>query len=238
LVVLAAVSNLGDLTAGSNEIRSFSQFVSPGLGALELSRGTVDSDFKPEPTRAPDIVAGKYFAATDKLGSPADAPPEMSNRPEEARQAADIVLVQALRLAPAPGRLLRKAGTAPIATQVKGGTASVHHSCLQFRPLRRESWFEVQVPAGGLAIQAESGPPVQVYLRRFANSYVASGVAPAENLFFTREGLGRGLLRAQAIQIRPGHPQALRIPTDGASRPWHAVIMAAQPLITCPVARG
>jgi hypothetical protein len=101
-VILAMASNTDDLRNGAHDLRDYADFVQPGLGALELARGTVDPEFRPEPTRAPDIEAAKYFSAADRFGSPADSPKEIMARTEVAREAADIVLFSALDLALQP----------------------------------------------------------------------------------------------------------------------------------------
>ena len=83
LVVLSVASNADDLRNGAHTLREYSDFVQPGLGALDLARGTVDPSFRPEPTRAPDIVAGRYFEAVDRFGSsPGDTPAKLATRTE------------------------------------------------------------------------------------------------------------------------------------------------------------
>ena len=53
LVLLSAVSNLDDLRDGAHRVRAYSDYVEPGLGALELTRGQVRASFRPEPTPCP-----------------------------------------------------------------------------------------------------------------------------------------------------------------------------------------
>ena len=47
LVVLSAVSNLDDLRDGAPPLRAYSDYVEPGLGALELTRGHVSAGLPP-----------------------------------------------------------------------------------------------------------------------------------------------------------------------------------------------
>lgn len=233
LVLVAVAFNIGELRAGSHKLRTYSEFVAPGLGALELARGTVDPLFHPEPTRAPDIYADGYFRAVDRFGSPADTPDQILRRPEAAREAADVVLVQALRLRLRSGRLRPTSARAPAVTQVEAGTVRQRKSCIEFRPRARPGSLEVLLPTSGLTVKTAPGSPVLLYLRRFGEGYVAPGKAPAEPLFVGREAFGRGLLRSQPMRLRGGHTGVLQIPADRAAQRWHARIAADQPTVVC-----
>ncbi len=232
LVVLSVASNADDLRNGAHTLRQYSDFVQPGLGALDLARGTVAPDFRPEPTRAPDIVAGKYFEAVDRFGSsPGDTPAELATRTEPAREAADIVLVSALRLAMRPGA--PGPGPAPKVTLADRGTSSIQGPCVSFRPSGGQGALELDLPPGGVTVTAAAGPPVQLFLRRFGDGYVPNGAAPAEAEFVSREAFGRGLLRAQVFLAPPSRTSVLAIPPDRAPQPWRARLAATQPVRVC-----
>jgi hypothetical protein len=233
IVALCVASNVGDLRDGAHQLRVYSQFVEPGLGALDLTRGRVDPAFRPEPTRAPDIVAGKYFEAVDRFGSPADPPSRILTRPEDAREAADIVMIDALRLGLRPSGAPRESGRAPFEASPQLGSVRTRRGCVVFTPRGRPGALEVQLPRGGVAIHAAPGSPVAISLRRFAGGYVPNGVAPAENLFAGREAFGRALLRSRVMSLAGGRSAVLRIPTDAAVTPWRARIAAVQRTLVC-----
>jgi hypothetical protein len=231
LVLLSAASNLDDLRDGASRVRAYSNYVEPGLGALELTRGHVRADFQPEPARAPDIVAGRYFRAVDRWGSPADRPREILTRAPGPRAAADIVLVEALRLELRPGRLPARPGPLPRVDAAVNGTARAAGGCLRFTPSGPGA-LEVRLPAGGAALAAKG--PVDVQLRRFGDSFQADQSAPQLDLFGgNRQAFGRGVLRARTLRLESGRPGVLRIPADAAPTPWHARAVSTTPLTVC-----
>ena len=235
LVALAVASNADDLRNGAHTIRAYSDFVQPGLGALELARPTVAADFRPEPTRAPDIEAGKYFEAVDRFGSPADDPKELATRIEAAREAADLVLLYALRLAGRPVPEAAGAGAAPRVTLAEGGEPRPRGACVTFRPAGAQGAIELDLPPGGMTVSVARGEPAQVYLRRFGDAYVPNGVAPAEPEFVKRQAFGRGLLRGEVLLAPGGRTTAFAIPTDRARAPWHARVVSGQRLVACGI---
>jgi hypothetical protein len=114
LVGAAALANFGALRDGSRYLQEWSRYVGVELAALELAGPSTDPAFRPDPPRAPDITAGKYFEAIDQYGSPATEVSEIWNRAEPERAAADAVLLGALALKAVPasgGSLCRRLGT-------------------------------------------------------------------------------------------------------------------------------
>ena len=64
------------------------------LGALELAAAHAPPDYRPDPQRAPDIVAGRYLHTVRAIGSsPADSPAAIAAADPGSRAAADAVLV-------------------------------------------------------------------------------------------------------------------------------------------------
>ena len=113
LVAAAALANFGALRDGSRYLQEWSRYVSVELAALELAGPSTDPAFRPDPVRAPDITAGKYFDAIDQYGSPAAEVSEIWNRADPERAAADAVLFGALGLEAVPasgGSLCRRLG--------------------------------------------------------------------------------------------------------------------------------
>jgi hypothetical protein len=221
VTALCAASNVDDMRSGAHNLRAYTDYVSAGLGALELTRGHVHADFQPEPTRAPDIVAGRYFRAVDRWGSPADTTAEIVSAGVGPRAAADIVLVEALRLNLREAPLPARPGPLPEVTRPPLGSVAVVRGCLRFTP-RELASLDVQLPPGGVALAAGK-EPVVVQLRRFADVFPADNSAPEQDLFgIGRQAFGRGSLRARNLQLSSDRSAALRIPADGAGIPWRA----------------
>jgi hypothetical protein len=114
LVGAAALANFGSLRDGSRYLQEWSRYVGVELAALELAGPSTDPAFRPDPVRAPDITAGKYFGAIDQYGSPAADISEIPGRAEPERAAADATLLGALEVKAVPasgGSLCRRLGT-------------------------------------------------------------------------------------------------------------------------------
>jgi hypothetical protein len=204
-LVLLVASQAGDLRDGARRLDRRAEFLGPSLGALELERGHVAGDFRPEPTRAPDVIADRYFAAVAAYGSPADSPVEIASRPEEARRAADIVSTRALGL--------RFSGiTRDEFRRDYGGCRKL---ALGGPGARRE----LVVPRPGVALLAPAGSPLKVRLRRFAAGYGPDEKAPGERFFPL--STFRPLLTPLVLVLFENQAAELRIPADRTARPWH-----------------
>ncbi len=68
--VLFVVSGADTLKSGANFMRDTSRAVLTEVSVMEILRNKVDPSFRPDTTRAPQIVAGEYFAAIDAHDSP------------------------------------------------------------------------------------------------------------------------------------------------------------------------
>jgi hypothetical protein len=147
VAVFAVIANVHLLRRGAREIRAFSDFLRPELAALEIAGPGVPADFRPDPTRAPHLVAGRYLDAVRQLGSPAESPRDLLGEPEPQREAADAVLLAALgvRLAPA------SSGVAVVAGCDRGASVDVTRSEL------------------AVVVEAPPRAPAEVFVRRFAD---------------------------------------------------------------------
>jgi hypothetical protein len=172
LVAAAALANFGSLRSGSMYLQDWSRYVQVELAALELAGRSVDPAFAPDPVRAPDITAGKYFAAVDDYGSPAAAPEEIPARAEPERVAADAVLVKSLGPTLGP-RGEHGNGPRP-AVEAASGRVSNAGSCAS-----AASSLEVRLPPEGMTVSGSL--PVEVRLRSFAGAFpgAALGTVPA-----------------------------------------------------------
>jgi len=119
VVIVAALAGLPSLRSYAHSLRDASRAVDAELAAMSLVRSAVPSAFQPDPTLAPQITAGPYFAAVDRLGSaPADTPAALRDALNTDRAHADLVLqrlvVRAAPAGPRNGRSCRR--VAPGAT--------------------------------------------------------------------------------------------------------------------------
>ena len=169
--------NLDELDAGAAGLRDTSQVLEAELGALEAIRTHVDPGFRPDPQRAPVLVAGGYFRAVDDLGSPADSLADLRHRPERLRSAADAVLTAALAItlqpssAP-PGEVTSELGVGA----VRGGSVAIDGPCVAFTPAQTVGSVVLTGPVLQLSIAASAASDVAVSLRNIAHSFEAPPV--------------------------------------------------------------
>lgn len=97
-VLAVCASNIGTFRDAAFYLRTWGQMTRASLGALAAARGLVPSDFViRELPGFPFVVvhAGEYFAAAGASGTPADTPAQLAAAPEQARLAADQLLLGA-----------------------------------------------------------------------------------------------------------------------------------------------
>jgi hypothetical protein len=203
----SVLANFGPLRGGSQYLQEWSRYVRAELGALELAGPGTRSDFAPDPVRAPDITAGKYFAAVRDYGSPASSSSEIARAAEGERQAADSVLLQATGTAVVPGGV---AGSEPPAVEeATAGRTAVEGGCVRFVPSGTDAALAVSVPALGIVVEPRGAAPVEVRFRSFAAGY------PEQPFASVPTGRSR-----------------LRPPTRNGVR-WHARLTGSQPFRVC-----
>lgn len=184
------------------------------LGALEIARNRVPKDFvveSGEETTAsnPDMLfdAGAYFDVTRSYGSPAYTGGEIESAPEQAREAADLLLARALPVSARRG--FRPAPAAPIAV-VEGEFARRSGGCVLVAPgPASPGQVVIESPPGGFGYRLAGAERPELRLRRFAEGFA---VAP---------------------ELPPGSAQ-VAIPTDRSRRPWEAEVVTASKLELCP----
>jgi hypothetical protein len=161
----AIVSNLGFLTAGEDQFAVDSAYAKAELGAMQVARNQVAPSFSPaEPALAAivgdhnmgPIDAKSYFSAIDAFGSPADTPAQILRAPENAREAADLVIANAERLALRPASLPTT-------------------GCSKLRPAG--GGIELTVGAGTLVMRPAQTVQ-KIELRRFAVNYMFEALGP------------------------------------------------------------
>ena len=211
VIAFASLSNVGALRNGAGYLRDQAADLDGALAALQLAAPNgVPDQFRPQPTVAPQISAGRYLAAVEDLGSPGPGPDELPRLFGRSKVTADGTLraAYAIALAPAPGR---PDGAAPTVEKAEGAVATPRGACLRAQPQAPSSAVELAVPPDGLVIDPAGGD-VRVYLRRFADAYPAD---PAGNL------------------AAGAKPMLLKIPGDASTAPWHARLALSGPARVC-----
>jgi hypothetical protein len=204
----SALANFGSLRSGSQYLQEWSRYVRVELGALELAGPQTRSDFAPDPVRAPDITAGRYFAAVRDYGSPASSLAQILAAGEGERQAADAVLIQAL--GPVVTRDGKDSGTPPPGVERSDqGRTATQDGCLRFAPEGSGAALELSVPTTGFSVESSAPTPVELRLRSFATAFPQEASAS---------------LAAGTHSVRPPARNRLR---------WHARLTAAQPFAVC-----
>jgi hypothetical protein len=211
VLALAAVGNLAKLQAGSAVLHDSANYVAPELAAVELAADYVDPAYRPDPGRAPAISAGRYLQSVEDLGSAADTPEEALKRPEPARQAADAVLVQAMRIGPYRARA--QSGGNPPKILTAEGSVERQASCAVFHPSGAPSSVELETDSDLVATN-EGTQAAEYRLRFFADGYSAGPSGTFDPAATHRLPLGRGNL----------------------PRPWRIRVTAHGPIRLCAAA--
>jgi len=167
VLVCSVAVNFASLHDGGLFFSQISTLDRADLAALQIARGTVGSDFVPVApafgaTNAllhlDRVRAGRYFAFTQRYGSPADTDRDLTGAPESARLVADGLLMRAERVRLQPGPAQRPgpaARCAPAQGDPPGGS------------------IRVIVPPDGLWLRSGPGATATVQVRRFAAEFHA-----------------------------------------------------------------
>jgi hypothetical protein len=160
VVAVVAIANTVWLFAATDKLRGDATTMRAELGALEIMRDEIPA--KSSPTRGPgseDVETGDYLAAVDRTGSsPADSAGELAAAPEEAREAADRLLIRSQGIAwlkPRAGGLIR-------ARCRSARQGAVGHA------------LDLVLGPAGAALPRRFATPIAVRFRRFADHYRSS----------------------------------------------------------------
>jgi hypothetical protein len=161
VLLLALAANIAMLRDTGTYLRAQAVGIRADLAAVELAGRHVAPNFLPTvgaistTILGPAVTAGPYLAAVDRNGgSFADTLPELRAAPESAREEADQILAQALRLHLAPT-----------------GGAAHGPGCSTARPAAGGATFPL--PPGGVRLRASGAHPASVELRRFGDAFTA-----------------------------------------------------------------
>jgi hypothetical protein len=212
VAIFALAGNIAALTAAGNFLRVAARVVTAELGALQVARGIAPAGLAVDPKYAPVVFAGSYFAAVDSIrSSPADSPQRLLRQREDARTAADGLLVRAgeLQVTGSTGSPAL-AARPPTVELASVGAVTSRGSCVEFRSAGSGSTLDLTLPAGGLEVGA-SGPPTQVRARRFDAHFEGNPITALP-------GGGTVIIHARK---------------DRSALPWHLRISPLQPVRAC-----
>jgi hypothetical protein len=184
LVAFSLVANIANLRDGASLFGQESIIDRAALAGLEIARPVVAPAFYVEPLHyvappgAPhlqSVDAKSYFSFIARFGSPAYTPQELARAPENAREAADVVLIGAERLSLAPAST-RTSGAESVTSRVGtyGGRLVRQRACLSQLLGPRGGALVVTLPAQGLRIATSAHAVSTVKLRRFGDAYGAT----------------------------------------------------------------
>ena len=176
IATFSVVANLDLLRHGEGELRTFNELLRPSLAALELAGPGTRADFRPDPEHAPPLTAGRYFAATSELGSPADTPAQLMREPEPLREAADLAFVGALGISARPMPRSVVLTTRPELVGEPHGTARAAGPCTEISGIGGVGG-ELAPHANALTVEAPAQAEAVIYVRRFADGYSAKPLA-------------------------------------------------------------
>jgi len=170
IVLLAAAPNLVFLKEKRDNLKVETVITKADLAAIQISRRTVDPEFRlgPEIAGTPSLInvtAAGWLGAEDEYGSPAYSEAELAAAPPPGPHWADVVLSQAL----------------PIQTVVKVGGYDAHgggENCITVAA-NSPPLGEVPVHPGQTRVEVPPGPEAQLSLRRFATGEFPVALAPA-----------------------------------------------------------
>jgi hypothetical protein len=229
LTLVVAASNVGGLSSGADRLRTFSDWVGPSLGALEIAgqSGRVDAGFEPLPLLAPYIRAEEYFSAVRGYGSQGTTAAVIRSRAEPIRRASDAVLGSALRPRLREVRDAVTASEPPQVARVAGGTTRREGGCIDFAPSGRRGSLELEAPELALTFRVGRGADGRVRLRRFADGYGPDYSLPGQAVFEQFPELrglrffGTTMPAAPVLRLTPGREETLSVPADQTPLPWY-----------------
>lgn len=216
---LALMASIGNLRAGGRLFQAEGETNRATLAALELDRPHVDAGLSAETVEStthshPDMLfpIWAYFETAEEFGSPAYSLEELLGTGEQAREAADQELVNALEITaePAVAPQVDRQGSPPVPLAEAGGRTRTLGACTLLVPdLGRTARFTLELPPGGLSYRTAPGATVELALGRFASQ--------------------------PAIALSPVKGSAeVAIPTSAAAAvPWRADISSDAKVIAC-----
>ena len=178
LATASVASNIAFLHDSYKSYKLTSDLERADLGAVEITRRTVDPAFTLSEdiadTAYVNVQAGAYLSAVDDFGSPAYTPEELIKAPEPPRVAADKVLAAALRI-----KLFLQRGTPagrgapPKVIGPRSGLMSRNGGCVTVSGKGSVAPV-LDLPAGGVTMRPTGSARTELQLERFSSSFPVS----------------------------------------------------------------
>jgi hypothetical protein len=181
----------------ADDRRASSRIVVAEATALEIARGTVPFDYKPDPDeqRAPQLRAGPFLLAVDRLdSSPAVEPAALTDFPEVARMRADEVLIQAQQVQVRPY-------TPSVRAFLEASGRPVPGACRRLEPGPGGYATAARTLGRAGALVDPSGGRVELRLRRFAPRFPEAAWATVDRPGLVTAPLGRAA-QPWRLQVR------------------------------------
>ena len=213
-VAISVVLNIGWMAVWARHMRQVTALTRGQLAALEIARDAVPPSFAPNPGfLLGHVTARDYDAAVRTFGgSPAYTTGQLRRASEEARRAADRVLVRAFSLRFARGGSPAHGVLPPVVEHVTSARVLRHGSCFTLSPIRTTAVVELAVRSpSGIALRQTSRGTLRVRVRRFGDRYV---------MRVAGDGGGRGFAR-------------LATPLGTVGDPWHLQVASSTKAEIC-----
>jgi len=212
--VMSLPTNISALAEGAAGWRSGSDEVRAALGAMNEVRQLVPGSFNPQGHWAPQIQAGKFFAAEDQYGSTAYSSAEITTASDAARADADTVLFTAGAISVSPGSPAVGRQPLRIESLVDGTQTRVDSNCVRVTATPgKAATVVIDVPTAGLSVTAQqANAPIR--LARY------SVLGPGE---------------PTATALPGGSTQVVKPALTFGNPPWLAQVMTGGVATICPV---
>jgi hypothetical protein len=221
VIAAAALSNLQPLLTYAQDRTDVDREVRLALGAAQMVGPAGSPSFQPDAHHLPFLHLGEYLTAVKDLGSPAFTVRQILAQPEEDRQLAENVLLNAesFPLVPPTAQTLLTAVPAPIhhergltVDQTKVGPNT---TCTRLTPSSPEGFATFIVrPGQALYISMRGEGHVAIYVRRLARNF---GPQPLHDL------------------PTAGTPALVPFPNDASKLPWRVRLVPTTRTAVCLV---
>jgi hypothetical protein len=222
LVLLAALlSNLQPLLTYVKDRTQVDAEVRAELGAAQIVGSTASPSFQPDVHHLPYLHLGEYLAAVRSLGSPAFTPAQIAAQPEDDRELADSVMVDAesFPLEQPTAAALRNAVPVAIFHSrrlliAQAPTEGTRAGCTRLTPVVSGGAANVSVaPGQALYLRVGDTGRVSIHAHRFATR------AP----------------RPLRVVAAAATPAVLAFPADSSTLAWHLRLVPTTPTTICLV---
>lgn len=215
---------------GGQFFRTWGRFTNSSLAALQIAGTRAAPSFRADPVRIPQLTTAKFDSVSQAFGSPAIGIAQLQALPEDARENADSVLVQALQIQPtASPRPARRSVLSAAGPPAGAWISTNRRGCAVIAPDLGGGSASFRLQPQGVWIQSSGA--AEVRLRRFGSTF-PPGDAPPGQAFFTGyiSPPDRAPPPVPLFQLSAGAGATLAPGRDGAA----AVAWIAQVSVTTP----